>query len=82
MEILVSILGLLFKGIFSFLSSSAESSAKSEAKAANARADQALESVESERAIEKAVREVDDVYVDPNDIFGAVPAADPTGGVM
>jgi len=82
MEILVSILGLLFKGIFSFLSDSAESSAKSEAKAANARADQALESVEAERAIEREIRKVDNVTLNPDDIFGAMPAVDPTGGVM
>jgi hypothetical protein len=78
MEFLIAIVGVLLKGLFSFLGASAESSAKSEAKAANKRADQILESVETERDIEKAVREVPDVHIDPNDIFGATLYPDPT----
>lgn len=82
MEILVSILGLLLKGIFSFLGSSAESSAKSEAKAAEARADQLEESFEVEREIEKETRKVPDVTLDPNDIFGAGAAFDPAPNLL
>ena len=82
MEIIVSILGLLFKGIFSFLGDSAESSAKSEAKAAEARADQLEESFEAEREIEKEIRKVPDVTIDPNDIFGAGAALDPASNVL
>jgi len=82
MEILVAILGVLLKGVFSLLGASVESSARSEAKAANARSDQILESVEMERSIERAVFEVPDVHIDPNDIFGAAIAPDLNPGIM
>jgi hypothetical protein len=77
MEIIIAIAGALIKGLFSVLGMSMESSAKSEAKAANARADQAIESVETEREIEKSVHEVPEIHVDPNDIFGAAVSPDP-----
>jgi len=78
MEIIIAIVGALLKGIFGVIAGGMESSAKSEAKAANARADQVLESVEAERDIERKVREVPEIHVDPNDIFGAVVSPDPS----
>lgn len=75
MEIILSILGVMLKAVFGFVSTSMESSAKSEVKAETARADAIESSYASERKIEKAVRDVPKIDVDPSDIFGArVPA--------
>ena len=74
--IILSILGVVLKALFGYVSESQESSAKSEAKAEAARADAIESSYALERKIEKAVREVPKVDVDPNDVFGArIPAA-------
>jgi hypothetical protein len=77
MEIILSILGVVLKAVFGIVSSSMESSAKSEAEAERKRADAMEASYASERKIEKAVREVPKVDIDPSDIFGARAAAAP-----
>ena len=69
MEILISIIGVLLKGVLSLIGTSMENSARTEAEARKKELEAVLEGVDAERDIMDHVLEVEHAGVRPEDIF-------------
>jgi len=77
MEILVSIIGLVLKGVFSLIGISVGNTAKTEAEARKKEVEGILETTDAERAIAEKVKEVEREGVKVEDIFASgLPIAD------
>lgn len=77
MEILVSIIGLVLKGVFSLIGIGVGNTAKTEAEARKKEVEGILETTDAERRITEKVREVESEGVKPEDIFAPdLPVAD------
>jgi len=68
---IIAIAGALLKGIFEVIAGSSESSARSEAEALKEELKSTEEAYELEKEIHKNIEDVDDVQLDPEDLFGA-----------
>ena len=69
MEILIAIIGVLLKGIFSIIGLSMDNKAKTEAEARKQEVAGILETTDAERRITETVKEVERAGVKPEDIF-------------
>lgn len=77
MEILVAIIGVILKGVFSVIGLSMDSSAKTEAEARKKEVEGVLETTDAERRIMERVLEVEHEGIKPEDIFApGLPIAD------
>ena len=80
MEILIAIVGVVLKGVFSLIGLSMDNSAKAEAEARKKETEGVLDTVDAEKRIANAVRKAEIEGVRPEDIFAPdvpIPDLDP-----